>query len=348
MNCEQYMMSFSAVFFMGIPDNKQAEIQGLDGQGSLRYMLRGNAQFMPHLAIPSNHKQALLVMEGDNTRLQFKKPDILINCISDPDSNHKSLAKTVAIVAHIRQRYPDIPVFNDPLCVAATGRDTIYERYHMLPGLTIPRVVRIVPETAADVLRLAAENAIGYPFLIRLCGAHQSVSLQRINGPEDARLLETYAYDGSSYYLTEYVEYQSPDGRYRKARLVCIGGHFYPRHLLTSTIWEVHHNKTKPHPAANVREEEPYFIAHYRSLINPQTWASFEAIYAASGLDYLGFDFALRSDGTALIFEINPAQNTFLPLLLDDLSYLPQVREQIVSGFNRTVAAKVGVDSLMV
>ena len=58
-------------------------------------------------------------------------------------------------------------------------------------------------------------------------------------------------------------------------------------------------------------------------------------------LHYLGFDFAIMKNGNALIFEINPAQNTFSTLDFKYFPYMQSVRDNIINGFNEAVIKKV-------
>lgn len=334
-------MTFTATFFIGVPDNHNAKIKGIGEDGNLIYSLSGNAQFHHYLNIAPENKNISLVMPTDEMSFQLKKADIIINCITDPDSNGKSLRKLVSITDYIKKHYPKIAIFNDPARVFATSRDKIYQQYHNLPGIHIPKMIRITPSAVEDVVRSVHEQTIGYPFLIRSCGSHQSRDLQLITSPDHHRLLEYYAYDGTEYYLSSFVDYKSKDGLYRKARLLFIGNKLYPRHYMTSSIWEVHSNADKPIMAQNILEEERFFVQEFRSILHPDTLTSFRTIYQSSGLDYLGFDFAVKPDGTALIFEINPAQNAFIPLKKDDPSYLPFIRKNIINGLNEAIAHKL-------
>ena len=72
-------------------------------------------------------------------------------------------------------------------------------------------------------------------------------------------------------------------------------------------------------------------------MISENALKSLKQIYKLSGLDYLGFDFAIKPDGSVVIFEINPAQNPFISLNPEIFPYMPSVRENIISAFNNHV-----------
>ena len=76
------------------------------------------------------------------------------------------------------------------------------------------------------------------------------------------------------------------------------------------------------------------FIKNYESMINKQSLDSLMEIYKHSTLDYLGFDFAIRPDGSLLIFEINPAQNAFIKAKIDIFPYMEKVGADLEKAFN--------------
>ena len=68
---------------------------------------------------------------------------------------------------------------------------------------------------------------------------------------------------------------------------------------------------------------------------------SIQQIYKNSGLDYLGFDFAIMADKSIVIFEINPAQNPFIKLNEKDFPYMTIVRQNIIKSLGEAVANKI-------
>ena len=335
-------MSYKATFILGVPDHKMVKVGGVDKKGGLIYRIEGNAEFHNYLKIPQENKQNLLIVWSEKPITQIGATNIIINCITDPDSTGKSLRKAAQMTNAIKKQYPHIPIFNDPARVRDTSREKIYQKYNGLPGVYIPKVVRIKPKSATNVLQLAHENNFKFPFLVRSCGSHESRNFYLIN-KDNIELLEKFAYDGSELYLTEFVDYKSNDGLYHKARLVIIGGKICPRHYMTGESWMVHGDLHETYMANNetAKKDEFLFINNFRKIVSKQALDSFMEIYKQSGLDYLGFDFAIKQDGSVLIFEINPAQNPFIKLNHDDFPYMKDTRNNIIQSLNDAVILKI-------
>ena len=112
---------------------------------------------------------------------------------------------------------------------------------------------------------------------------------------------------GQTFYLTEYVDYQSPDGRFRKYRLICVDGEWFPYHLAIHTDWKVHYFRTEMADHAWMRDEEEAFLRAPHTVFDESCFDVLRAIAAASQLDYCGIDCALTHDGRLLVFETNAA-----------------------------------------
>lgn len=335
-------MSYKAIFLLGIPDDKMARVHGINYDGSFKYQLDGNAEFHNYLQIPPQNKTNHVIVWSDTLKKRIVRPDILINCITDPDSTGKSLQKAIIVANNIRNTDSSIAIFNDPEKVVDTTRDRIYQRFHKMPGIYVPKVIRAKPTSVKNTLEIAKENGIHSSFLMRPCGAHESQNLHRIDS-KNKQLLEQYSFDGTEYYLTEFVDYKSEDGLYHKARLVFIGENICPRHYMTGESWMVHGSLHESYMAHHpeTKEAELNFVNNYQKIINPVTLKTFKEIYRQTGLDYLGFDFAIRPDGSALIFEINPAQNAFMPVNFNNFPYMKDVRNNIIKALNAAVASKI-------
>jgi glutathione synthase/RimK-type ligase-like ATP-grasp enzyme len=332
-----------ALFLFGLPDSKAVHVGGLNKKGELVYSWPGNSDFHNYIDIPHLPKNYLSIVWHAEPQRNIEKPSIVINCISDADTCGKSLEKAIALTQQIQKRWPDVPVFNPPSQIAATTRDKIYQQFHHLPGLYVPRVIRIRPQSTADILQLAAAQAMPFPFLIRECGTHQSSGLQIIRNEGDAERLERYAFDGREYYLAEFVDNKNADGLYNKARLVMVGGKLFARHFMTSPQWMTYAHIHSHYMADNTaaKQAEEHFVTHYTDIIGREALDSLHKIHDTLGLDYLGFDVAPMPDGKLLIFEINVAQNALLSIDFEKFPYMESIKNTIVSGLNHCITKKL-------
>jgi tetratricopeptide (TPR) repeat protein len=131
-------------------------------------------------------------------------------------------------------------VLNLPAHVARTRRDLLPTLLAGLPDVVVPRVVRQSEcSHASDLI---------YPVLFRPIGAH---------GGDGVTLLPSVdSVPPGEAYLTEYHEYRSADGYFRKYRVIYIAGVPFAYHLAISPHWLVHYFSADMQEAAWKRAEE--------------------------------------------------------------------------------------------
>jgi glutathione synthase/RimK-type ligase-like ATP-grasp enzyme len=332
----------NAIFLIGLPDSKEVAVQGYNQDGKLVYMWNGNSDFYAQIIDKNISSQTLNILWFEDINYKISKPDIIINCINDSDICSQSLKKAEKLINFIKIKFPNIKVFNHPELIAKTSRDEIYQNYKNLSGIYIPKTVKIRPKSPSDVILENKKNKINFPFLIRFCGAHQSESLQLIKDNSDIKKLESYSYDNKEYYITQYVDYKDREGLYKKGRLLIIDNKILPRHYMTNQDWLVDGNLHEKYMASRekCKKDEIYFLKNYQKMISKESLKSIKKIYQKSGLDYLGFDFAIRPDKSLLIFEINAAQNVFIKLSEIDFPYMKKVSDKMTKMLNKTIYNK--------
>ena len=118
--------------------------------------------------------------------------------------------------------------------------------------------------------------------------------------------LSSAAHPDADHYITEYVPYESPDGLFRKYRLIYIGQQIFPYHLAIGDHWKVHHFRTDmAGQPCRMRAEEEAFVRDPHSVFTPDQWAALARIQAAAGLDYCGIDCGIDRNGDLVVFEVN-------------------------------------------
>lgn len=237
-------------------------------------------------------------------RYDLGRFDPLLNLVTDADQNPRVLANLVRLLKGYRGR-----VINPPDRVLRTTRDKVARACAALPHVVAPRTLRI----AAARRQGAAKLAQGFPFpaILRLAGTHTGKVLGLVEGEGE---LAALLVEGEDHFLTEFVDFRSPDGLYRKYRFVFIGGEIVMRHLLVSDGWNVHAADRArfmaPRPAL-VAEEKDAIDYGMQAFPHPVR-AGLAAIGAAVGLDVFGVDCALSDEGV-ILFEANATMN-FFPL----------------------------------
>ena len=179
-----------------------------------------------------------------------------------------------------------------------------------IEGLRVPRTIACQAVSPEDVLRIAAEHEIDTPFLIRESGQHGGNTLLKIDGRDEAGLLHRLAYDGRDFYITEFVDFRSPDGYFRKHRAVVVDGKPYMRHVIVANDWKIHAAQRQwMEERPELMEEESFEMSQFENELKPVIEPIAQAAAQALKLDFFGIDACFSRDGDAVLFEANPNMN---------------------------------------
>jgi len=226
--------------------------------------------------------------------------DLVFNAIGDPDLAGPSASAVRRFLEQCKR-----PVLNDPGRIARTSRSQTPTLLAGLEDVVIPPTVRISRgQLERRGLRGAiAEAGLRPPVLVRPVGSHGGKGLERaLTWPE----LETAAgSDSEDLYITAYRDYRSPDGLYRKGRVIFVDRRPYPYHWAGSDHWMVHYDASGAGEDPERRLEEQRFLEDPAAMLGPRAWAAIGRIGERLDLDYCGLDFSVLNDGQVLVFEAN-------------------------------------------
>ncbi len=274
----------------------------LDGHNDVaRLISPSQAVAVPVLLTPSYLER--------NWRYDFNRFDVIFSALSDPDLLPTSLLLAIAVLAGTTT-----PIVNDPRQVIRTRRDIVSGSLRSLPGLLVPKTIRLMPGQTASAA--AAEQGMAYPLLLRSAGIH-AIRESELIKVESAAALDAALTAGAVAlpgYLTEFVDTRDAQGFYRKMRLVVCGSTVILRHYLYSDQWLI---KAASQPFMHDRPE--LIEAEQRAAANPLAVLPSNgaellgAIKSRIGLDYFGIDCAPLPDGRLLVFEVNATMNMLPP-----------------------------------
>lgn len=253
--------------------------------------------------------------------------DLVFNAISDPDHGAPFLDPAAALCRELGR-----PVLNPPQDIPKTRRDQLGAPLADIQGLVVPVTRRV---GRPELMALAGEDSdFTVPLLLRPVGAHGGSDLRRVMGPADvANYLGAVPFD--EFYVTDYHDYRSADGRYRKYRFIFVDREVYPYHLAIASDWLVHYWRADM-TTEGARAEEAAFLADYSSVFGGGLATTVEAVARRLDLDYAGMDCAVTRDGQVLLFEANanmlvhleephdlfPYKHVHLPKIFDAVSRL--------------------------
>lgn len=330
-------------FIIGLPDNRVVIVDGINKNGEPKHLWSGNTQL--HNAIQGDNfikDYTTIIWNADPSR-NIRVPNLVVNCISDADICSKSLKRAIEITEGIAKQFPKTYIYNDPKKVLKTTRDYIYNHFHHLENIVIPKAIRALPSSAEEVFAIAQNNKINFPFLMRPCGSHQSEGLQLIKSENDLNKLHKYAFDGGEYYITEFVDNKHSDGLYKKARLVIIEGELFARHYISYPNWLVEGKAHFDYMPQNqdTKVIEKNFLENFKEILGAKVIGDLFKIYKEIGLNFLAFDVDIMPNGKLLVFEINLAQNIFLDVDMKNFGYMKDSADKIRAALKKSVLDKV-------
>lgn len=296
----------SLLYIVGTDQPDRLKVEGN------RFSLRGTTDL--YKLLPSNHPFHRLHITPNYFR-QGRQAELstythILNLITEAEENSRVLENMRKLVRGQRAR-----VINHPDAVRRSTRDQVAKRLAGIPGLLAPRAVRLRGAKPAHAQKAIEQAGLTFPIIVRRVGTHTGKIVGLLDSAsEAAAALER---DGE-YIATEFVDFASADGLYRKYRFFFIGKHLIFRHMLASDSWNVHAKDR-----ARIMAERPDLLEEEEALFGRTDGAfpadvhdTLHAIRDRMGLDYFGMDFGLMQDGRVLLFEANATMN-FFPFLAD-------------------------------
>lgn len=295
------------LFVSGINDLSTVGVR-LDDEGQVVYLMDGNASI--HHRVPLGDRAAasfLIFGKGVKQHsVEFKTPPaVIFNQIADPDTHRGALERCVELCDQVNTR-----VINHPKKILQTSRDQVAQALQGIPGVIAPRTQRFQPRSPDNVFSRAAAEGFELPFVVRVAGLHGGLSMVKVDRGDDFAALHALPFDGRDFYLTEFVDYKSPDGLYRKIRIAVVDGVPLIRHQLIDSAWMVHASALAfmdQRPA--LMDEANGVLAGFDQTLRPVIEDRLAEITQRLGLDYYGIDCHLNERGEILVFEANANMN---------------------------------------
>ena len=233
------------------------------------------------------------------------------------DAVFVAIGESDAAAEHLAAARPftertDRPVINRPEAIARLGRVALAE---IFAGAARCRVV----QTSRLERTRYASAGFPVPHVVRPVDSHGGRDFERVD--DDAEQAAYLARVGAAHlYVSPFVDYRSPDGFFRKYRIIFVDGEAFPFHLAISPNWMVHYYNAPMAEHAWMRDEEHAFLAGIESVFHGELAAALREASALLPLDYVGIDCAVERDGRLLIFE---ADNALIVHALDDPALYP-------------------------
>lgn len=233
---------------------------------------------------------------------------VLVNLITEAERNAK-------VLENLRKLLRGVPgqVINKPDSVLRSTRDQVARLLSGIPGLIVPKTVRLNGSKPAVAASASDKAGLAPPIILRQVGTHSGRIVGLFDRIDDA----VAALTPGEHVATQFVDFASADGLYRKYRVFFIGERIILRHMLASDHWNVHAKDRTRFMA-----ERPELVAEERALMEtndafPQNVQEvLEAVRGRMPLDFFGMDFGITASGEVVLFEAN-ATMSFFPFAAD-------------------------------
>ncbi len=329
------------VFYIkGLSDHKTSTVASMDPYyRNIRVSMPGNNNLDNFGSLP-NARNINVCLNGQPFKMDV--PDIVVNCMADPDSLEDRLKYLGSILPKFKQRNPNVKIINAPEGILKTSRNDISDLFQGLKDVIVPKVVKVFPTSRRDFIEKIKASGLKLPVIVRAAGTHNGIGLTRLDDFSDEQIeqLDKFALNGGGHYITEFFNFQSPDGYYRKVRIIMLGGKPCIKHMLVSDHWNVHGTSRVTVMGKHPRftEEEEKVLKKGNNNFSKDALESMQKIYKTLDLDVFGLDVSILPKGKLVVFEINAAME-FLTTNIPQPKQVMQQIEKIRSGFFECVSS---------
>ena len=232
-------------------------------------------------------------------RLNLHKYDLVINNVTDPDRNPKCLA----VLSKLEREY-GTSFLNSPRHIARIGRDRVAVIAKSIPGIIAPKTLRLMKEDEGAIVRATEAAGFRWPGILRQVGEHGGASLQIVRNAEETAATRN---PREQHYLTEFANFRSRDGLYRKFRFFVIGGEVLPRSMVIGKKWNLHRrDRSDIPPGVDPATEEKRLYDQFAEGRFFRIEEILRELASKLKLDYFGVDCSVLSYERILLFEANP------------------------------------------
>jgi len=282
---------------LGIPDDHCALVKVVDEAKRLEFTLPGTANIGPYLSPQRFAAHALFLQPGRPVPIRLV-PGPLINDVGDADIS----AGALGLIKQIAEQTAR-PCFNHPTEILRATRDEVSRLLAGIPGLAVPRTIRIRETFPSEVRETGHAAGLPYPILIRVAGSHGAENMIRIETPEAMDRIAQLEREERPLYASEFQDFAGPDGMYRKFRIAVVGDEIFLRDFVVGKGWLL----GEPRRVAAGEQEERTQLASFDRDLVPRLRPLFREISRRLGLDFFGVDCSIDNDGQVLLFEASAA-----------------------------------------
>lgn len=200
------------------------------------------------------------------------------------------------------------PVLNAAACISNTERSAASTLLQGVRGLRMPPTRNVARDALQSIVNGKGAidqvfNECRYPIILRPVSSHGGRDLEKIDDAAGISQYLSHVTD-PDFYISNFVDYRSADGLFRKCRIAMVDGQPFICHMAVSSHWMVHYVNAGMYVDSAKRCEEASFMANFDAFVK-RHGSALREICARVGLEYLCIDCAETIDGELLVFEVD-------------------------------------------
>jgi glutathione synthase/RimK-type ligase-like ATP-grasp enzyme len=271
----------------------------------------------------------LYVDEHITKSISVPEHDLAFVALGESKKNMPILEALTSLMPH----WPR-PYINRPSAIEKCARDLFYELMKNSSLVRVPRTIKVGKEQV---------DFRGAVFTIRPIDTHAGEGFVKITSQEQlTHYLEPFE-SMQKFYVSQFIEYQSKDGLYRKYRIALIDSQVYICHLAISSDWIVHYFPSGMEHSAEKRQEEAQAMENFESRFARKHAQAFMEIDQAMGLDYVILDCAEAPNGELVVFEADPGAWIHATDPRELFPYKPAIMQKAFDAFRRLLIKRASL-----
>ena len=272
---------------------------------------------------------------GNPKPQRVRVPDVLVNLITEPLVCRRALDRLESIVP-----LQTVPIVNKVEAIRRSARTALPDviRASNADRVRVPLTTRFAG-TRDGLLSHIESAGHRWPVLLRPVGTHGSRGLEKV---DNASQLREVGIIPSDVLVSDFVDFHSDDGLYRKYRMIWVDGTIFRRHIIASLDWNV----TGMSRTAMV--ERPETIAAEKDFLASSSDGLDERVaelFRIVGLDFGVIDFTVSDSGEITVFELNGTfqiSGSIPPQYRAGWAYLEGNNTLIVDALVASIARRAG------
>jgi len=292
------------LFISGVADLPEIYVSSIDETGNHTFHYEGNSNLSRYLSASSFEKAILNLDATQDQEIVLPPVDAIFNQVSNTDTHQIALSKVENLDRNLSGK---IPLFNTPSNIRKISKETLFTLLKDIDKLQIPKTLRIHPHSPNDIYDAVKEGDFHFPVILKKVHRDSHSSPFLIINEKEA--FHSLALDGSSYYITQFIDYHL-NGFYRKERLAVVDGEVFIANVQFGEQWVINSKNQLSAPEEILIMKES-IAKRFESKIKPKIQPIITEIYQKLGLDYFVIDCHIDENQNIILFNLTPEIDIF-------------------------------------